>query len=207
MFGPTGEKQHGSHSSKFSRTDQESLNAQMEQAYNEEFTEANADAERGLSMEDRRPRKIMDQSATLVNGNYQLKHPFRKDPPNLPDSFAVAERRLKWLKFHSQYSSGLEKYHKEGSSRQVPDGKVSNLKPIWYLPHHAVWHPRKPEEPRVVFDSALVSNGTSLNEQLLRGPENTSTLIGVILRFRVDNIAVKADINKMFHQVYVAPED
>ena len=109
--------------------------------------------------------------------------------------------------FHSQYSSVLEKYQKEGSSRQVPDGKVSNMKPIWYLPHHAVWHPRKPEEPRVVFDCASVSNGTSLNEQLFRGPENTSTLIGVILRFRVDDIAVTADIKRMFHQVYVAPED
>ena len=46
-----------------------------------------------------------------------------------------------------------------------------------------------------------------MNEQLLRGPENTSTLIGVILRFRVDDVAVTADIKRMFHQVYVAPED
>ena len=215
VFGPIGESTTDHIRLNFSRTDQESLNAQMERMYNEEFTEANADAERGLSIEDRRARKIMDQSATLVNGHYQLKLPFRKDPPNLPDSLAVAERRLKWLKakfqknpvFQSQYSSVLEKYQEEGSSRQVPDSEVSNLKPIWYLPHHAVWHPRKPEEPRVVFDCASVSNGTSLNEQLLRGPENTSTLIGVILRFRVDDIAVTADIKRMFHQVCVAPED
>ena len=46
-----------------------------------------------------------------------------------------------------------------------------------------------------------------MNEQLLRGPENTSTLMGVILRFRVDDVAVTADIKRMFHQVLVAPED
>ena len=100
----------------------------MERMYNEEFTEANADAERGLSIEDRRARKIMDQSATLVNGHYQLKLPFRKDPPNLPDSLAVAERRLKWLKakfqknpvFQSQYSSVLEKYQKEDPQDKYP---------------------------------------------------------------------------------------
>ena len=58
-----------------------------------------------------------------------------------------------------------------------------------------------------MFDCAAKSGRTSLNEQLLRGPENTSTLIGVILRFRVEDIAVTADIKRMFHQVYVAPED
>lgn len=66
---------------------------------------------------------------------------------------------------------------------------------------------RKPEEPRVVFDCASKSGGTSLNEELLRGPENTSTLIGVILRFGVDEVAVTADIKRTFHRVYVAPED
>ena len=42
---------------------------------------------------------------------------------------------------------------------------------------------------------------------LLQGPENTSSLIGVILRFRVNSVAVAADIKRMFHQVFVSPED
>ena len=87
------------------------------------------------------------------------------------------------------------------------DDELVKLKPIWYLPHHAVWHPRKPEEPRVVFDCASKSGGTSLNEELLRGPENTRSLSGVILRFRVNEVAVTADIKRMFHQVHVTPED
>lgn len=182
--------------------------------YNEEFGDTNTDLE-GMSIEDRKAKEIMDQSATLVKGHYQVRLPFRYECPNLPDSLSTAEKSLMWLKrkmlrdpeFHTKCSGVMEKYGTDGSSRQVPDDEVTKLKPIWYLPHHAVWHPRKPEEPRVVFDCASKCGRTSLNEQLLRGPENTSTLIEVILRFRVDDIAVTADIKRMFHQVYVAPED
>ena len=75
------------------------------------------------------------------------------------------------------------------------------------MPHHAVWHPRKPSEPRVVFDCTSKSAGVSLNDQLLQGPENTSSLLGVILRFKVNSIVVAADVKRIFHQVFVLPED
>ena len=215
VFGPIGNLADDQVHVSFTHTQQEILNAQLERMYNEDFGDTNGNFEEGMSIEDRKASEIMDQSATLVNGHYQIRLPFRQEIPNLPDSLSTAEKRLMWLKrkmqkdpvFHTKYSSVMEKYGTEGSSRQVPDDEVTKLNPIWYLPHHAVWHPRKPEEPRVVFDCASKSGGTSLNEQLLRGPENTSTLIGVIQRFRVDDIAVTADIKRMFHQVYVAPED
>ena len=195
-------------------TEREVFNAQLERMYNEEFGDTNETLE-GMSVKDRKAEEIMDQSATLVNGHYQIRLPFREDVPNLPDSLWTAARRLKWLErkmqrdpvFHRKYSCVVEKYRTEGCSRQVPDEEVAKLNPIWYLPHHAVWHPRKPEEPRVVFDCASKSGGTSLNERLLRGPENTSTLIGMIFRFRIDDVAVIVDIKRMFHQVFVAPQD
>ena len=116
----------------------------------------------------------MDESVALVNGHYQLKLPFRQSPPCLPDSLPEAKKRLYWLEkkmerdpeFHKRYASVVNKYQEEGSSRQVPDEEVPTLKPIWYLPHLAVWHPRKPDEPRVVFDCASKSKGISLNSQL-----------------------------------------
>ena len=177
--------------------------------YNEEFGDINTALEEGMSIEDCKDKEIMDQSAILVNGHYQIRLPFRQEFPSLPDSLLTAEKRLMWRDpvFHAKYSSVVEKYGTEGSSRQVPDDEHVKLKPIWYLPHHVVWHPRKPEEPRVVFDCASNSGGTSLNEELLCGPENTSSLIGVILRFRVNEVAVTADIKRMFHQVHVTPEN
>ena len=157
----------------------------------------------------------MDESVAVVNGHYQLKLPFQQSPPCLPDSLPEAKKRLYWLEekmerdpeFQKRYASVVNKYQEEESSRQVSDEEVPTLKPIWYLPHHAVWYPRKPDEPRVVFDCASKSKGISLNSQLLQGPENTSLLIGVILRFRVNRVAVAADIKRMFHQVFVSPED
>ena len=95
--------------------------------------------------------------------------------------------------FHKKYASVIRKYQEEGASRQVPD-EVSTLEPIWYLPHHAVWHPRKPSEARVVFDCTCKSEGVSVNDQLLQGPENTSSLIGAILRFRVNSVGVAVGV-------------
>ncbi|KAK7878865.1 hypothetical protein WMY93_034256, partial [Mugilogobius chulae] len=49
--------------------------------------------------------------------------------------------------------------------------------------------------------------GESLNEQLLQGPDLTSSLIGVVTRFRKEPVVIMGDIESMFHQVRVPPED
>ena len=47
--------------------------------------------------------------------------------------------------------------------------------------------------------------GTSLNSNLLQGPDLTCSLLGVLLRFRQEPIAVVGDISKMYYQVKVPP--
>ena len=68
-------------------------------------------------------------------------------------------------------------------------------------------HPQKPGKVRVVFDCASKFHGTSLNDQLLQGQDLTNSLVGVLLRFRQEPIATIADVEQMFHQVRVKPED
>lgn len=214
VYGPIEESTENHVYINLTSAEHKDLDEKLELLYDGDFQDAYSEKE-GMSIEDRKAKRIMDMSATLVNGHYQLRLPFRQDPPNLPDSRPTAQKRLEWLKkrmekdgsFKEKYAQVVEKYRTEGSSKEVPEEDVVKMKPIWYLPHHAVWHPRKPDEPRVVFDCAAKSKGISLNDQLLRGPENTSTLIGVILRFRVKEVAVAADVKRMFHQVFVAPED
>ena len=63
------------------------------------------------------------------------------------------------------------------------------------------------ETPCVVFDCAAKYKGRSLNQELLQGPDLNNTLVGVLLRFRQDKIAIVADIETMFHQVKVEPKD
>lgn len=59
----------------------------------------------------------------------------------------------------------------------------------------------------MVFDCGAAYKGTSLNHQLLQGPNLTSTLLGVLRRFRLEPVAVMGDILSMFHQVHFAGED
>ena len=79
--------------------------------------------------------------------------------------------------------------------------------PIWYLPHHPVFHAQKPGKVRVVFDCAAKFKGTSLNDQLLQGPDLTNGLLGIIICFRQEPVAMVADVEGMFNQVQVAPND
>ena len=78
---------------------------------------------------------------------------------------------------------------------------------VWYLPHHPVLNVNKPGKVRVVFDCAAKHHGTSLNDQLFQGPDLTNNLVGVLTRFRQEPIALMADVESMFHQVRVSPDD
>ena len=53
----------------------------------------------------------------------------------------------------------------------------------------------------MVFDAAATCKGKSLNKSLHTGPDFLNSLVGVMLRFRKNEIAVVADIEAMFHQV------
>ena len=57
---------------------------------------------------------------------------------------------------------------------------------------------------RVVFDCATEFKGESLNKHLSQGPDLTSTLTGVLNRFRQGQVGLMCDIESMFYQVYIA---
>ena len=59
----------------------------------------------------------------------------------------------------------------------------------------------------VVFDCSASFQGTSLNNELLQGPDLANSLVGVLSRFRKEEVAIMADIEVMYYQVQVPEED
>ena len=101
----------------------------------------------------------------------------------------------------------MDDFLKKGNSRKVLESSRNQPRqPLWYLPHHPMLNPNKPDKVQVVFDCAAVFHGTSLNDQLLQGPDLTNSSVGV-LRFQENPVVVMADIEVMFHQVRVTTND
>ena len=125
----------------------------------------------------------------------------------------MAVKRLELLKRRLQKDEDLKRRYREtveecnshGHARKVPECQAGS--PVWYPPHHPVVHPQKPDKVIVVFDCAAKFRNTSPNDQLLQGPDLTNSLVWVLLRFRQERIGISADIEKMFHQVKVSPQD
>ncbi|KAJ8353217.1 hypothetical protein SKAU_G00207840 [Synaphobranchus kaupii] len=66
---------------------------------------------------------------------------------------------------------------------------------------------QKPGQIRVVFDSSAQFEGVSLNDVLLSGPDLNNGLLGVLLRFRKEPVALTADIQQMFYSFMVQKDD
>ncbi|XP_077969880.1 uncharacterized protein LOC120331115 [Styela clava] len=169
-----------------------------------------------MSKEDKYALQLMEDSVEIVDGHYQLPLPWKPGCPDLSDNRSVAMKRLRYIErkmksdpvLKEKYCDTMEKYISLGFAKSIPNEyKVGRKGAVWYLPHHPVFSEQKPGKVRVVFDAASRCMNTSLNDQLLRGPDTANSLLGTFLRFRQHEIAIVADIEAMFHQVKVHPKD
>lgn len=189
----------------------ENLENMLIQQYNHDFNEKVSYEQVEMSREDIKFMNIMNNTAELIDGHYCINLPFKVENPSLPLNRCVAEQRLQSLRrkfdknstFKTDYVAFLEDMIQSGYAELVPDDQLMDCdENVWYIPHHGVYHPRK-NKLRVVFDCGATYKGTSLNCQLLQGPDLTNSVVGVLLRFRQEPIAVMADIQAMYHQVHV----
>lgn len=150
---------------------------------------------------------LSDNIKQREDRHYMMPLPFKSsNPPSLPNNKRLATVRLQHLKrklkaneqYHSHYISFMEDIICKGDAELAP--KVPEGEPVWYIPHHGVYHPRKPGKLRVVFDCSAKFHGVSLNDTLLTGPDLINPLVGVLCRFRMEAVAVTCDIERMFHQ-------
>lgn len=83
------------------------------------------------------------------------------------------------------------------------------LKNAYYLPHYPVLKSSSlTTKTRVAIDgSARTTFGLALNDILTRGPTVQEDIFSILVRFRKHKYVITADIEKMFRQIMVAPED
>ena len=168
------------------------------------------------SVEDRR---FMDTLQTGIqrtsDGHLQMPLPFKSQNPTMPDNKEVAVRRLMLLKkklqrdkqYHTDYTKFMNDTIDHGYAEEVPqDSGPSRWQDIIHTPSRSLSSKKKQNKIRVVFDCSSKFNGVSLNDILLQGPDLLNGLVGVLCRFRKEHIAVSCDVEKMFYQFGVQPE-
>ncbi|KAK3545643.1 hypothetical protein QTP70_008781 [Hemibagrus guttatus] len=178
------------------------------------FKRSKDDNKVGLSIEDRRFLDIMDREMFMDESNsWVAPLPFRTPRQRLPNNRDQALTRLSSLlrtlkkkpEMKSHFVTFMQNIFDRDHAEVAPP--LREGQECWYLPIFGVYHPQKPGQIRVVFDSSAQKQGISLNDVLLSGPDLNNSLLGVLLRFRRELVAVTADIEQMFHSFIVKEED
>ncbi|XP_012230246.2 uncharacterized protein [Linepithema humile] len=150
------------------------------------------------------------------SGRYVIRLPFTQSPPPIGESRYIAtrlydklERRLsRDVTLAESYGAFLQEYLDLGHMELVTGPEVPRAGVV-YLPHHPVVKSESlTTKLRVVFNASCASsNGTTLNDHLRIGPKLQTDLPSILIRWRQHKYAYLADIEKMFRQIRVHPED
>lgn len=147
-------------------------------------------------------------------GRYVVQLPLRSEIQDLNNNRLVAIRQLNYLfprlqknpKLFEEYSNIFREYLSLNIIERVPSCELHN--PSYYFPHHAVVKENAVStKTRVVFNASSQSkSGLSLNDCLKACPVVQPTLISVLWRFRMNEVAFTCDIVKMYLQVMMHPQ-
>ena len=142
---------------------------------------------------------------------WNAEYPWIRDPSELPDNKKAAmgmlistERRLAKNARHAEvYQKQIEDMIDREVARRFSKKELEEYKgPIHYISHHEVLKPDSKSTPvRIVFNSSARYMGHTLNDYWAKGPHLLNDLLGILIRFRGNQIALIGDIKKMYHAV------
>ena len=155
--------------------------------------------------------KHFNEMIKFNDGRYQITLPWKGDEFSLSDNYSVAIARMKMLIHRLQADKDLLHKYDEIIQQQIRNNIIEEVdvtKPSetkkYYLPHHPILTPDKETTKiRIVYDASAKAKSTasSLNECLLRGPIILPDLCGLLLRFRLYELVLLADVEKAFLQI------
>ena len=161
--------------------------------------------------------KLIKASCRKVGNQWEVSYPWKRDPSTLPDNRNQAGRKLESTKrrlaknpeYAQAYDQQMREMTEMNFARRLSRKELESYKgPVHYISHHAVVKPDKKSTPiRIVFNSSSSYRGHCLNDHWLKGTNLLNNLFGVILRFRENEVALSADISKMYHRILILERD
>lgn len=154
------------------------------------FDRSKDDNKLALSIDDKAFLAIMDAEVYQNKENSWVAplpfcSPRRRLPSNREQALKCLCSLRRTLKKKPEMKDHYIKFMQKilDNDQAEPAPPLDKGKEHWYLPTFGVYHPQKPDQIQVVFDSSAERDGTSLNA-VLSAPVLDNTLMRVLLRFR-----------------------
>ncbi|XP_036340111.1 uncharacterized protein LOC118749414 [Rhagoletis pomonella] len=169
-----------------------------------------------VSKEDERSQRIMNSTTKYLPSEkrWETGLLWKYDQIQLPESLPMAKRRLQCLEKRMARDPSLKTFlvdtiqqcEQKGYVRKVRKDEVLAGPKSWYIPIFTVTNPNK-NKTRLVWDAAAAVDKVALNSVLLKRPDLLKSMVGILVCFRENPIALCGDIREMFHQIRVRQED
>ena len=150
------------------------------------------------------------------DGNIYLKFPWKVGHQPVADNYKLAYRRLasQYEKLHNnktlwdKYNANFQEQLDAGIIELAPKVK-SKDRPYYVIPHQGVLKESSlTTKLRIVLDaSSHVNAEISLNDAVHPGPVILPEVLGLQMRMREHDYLVTSDIEKAFHQIFLAESD
>ena len=165
------------------------------------------------STDSKRTVLILQDTIHHIGDRYEIGLHWKQDS-KLENNYPVAKAQLDSLPRRLNKDIELKQLYEKTLETDLEKGYVKPVtftyplpEKIWYLTHHPVNNPNKPGKVRRVANAASAFRKQSLNKNFLSGPDLLNNLVGLLLRFRQDSVAVMADKEAMFMQICIRTED
>ena len=142
--------------------------------------------------EDKLASEILNATIKFNGERYEVGLLWNGEQAALSNNFASALGQLRGLKCRLDSDQSLKQRYSDTIASDLKKGYVSILssdelaetsnQPVWYVPHHPVLNPHKPDKVRRVCNAASKFRGTSLNDMLLAGQDLLASVMGILAR-------------------------
>ena len=155
------------------------------------------------SCSDLAARKLVEPHVKLNCNRFEIPVPLKNDV-NLPNNYVLARDRVSTLRKKALKQSDLSEFLSESMSELQENGYIECApderdcsKSVWYLPYFVTSQAKK----RIVYDGKSEYKGVCVNDVIMAGPYFLNPLQHVLMRFRLGQFALMADVTKCFFQI------